>query len=43
MKAISLKLVTRHVTTWKHAPFSRAPRVCLRLGVLQNQAWLNRG
>jgi hypothetical protein len=29
--------VTRHVTTWKHAPFSTAPRVCLRLGVVQNQ------
>ena len=29
--------VTRHETTWKHAPFSRAPRVCLRLGVVQNQ------
>ncbi len=29
--------VTRHVTTWKHGPFSRAPRVCLRLGLVQNQ------
>ena len=31
--------VTRRVTTWKHAPFSRAPRVCLRLGVVQNQCF----
>ncbi len=29
--------VTRHVTSWKHAPFSRAPRTCLRLDVAQNQ------